>query len=178
MFQENDMATWTFNSVISRPVNADASTVGKSLIQKWRSGIFGCFNYPMTCLSVCFCEPCTVGQVSSIGRGGHRNTCIVVTGLLSLFLVIGTAVQYIDSSNAATAATTFMYISAGLTIFAILYARVQIRNREKLQGSFFGDIFYSLCCSGCSICQMLNQYQPYRGFWSTYEVLDEETGTA
>ena len=172
------MATWTFNSVISRPVNADASTVGKSLIQKWRSGIFGCFNYPMTCLSVCFCEPCTVGQVSSIGRGGHRNTCIVVTGLLSLFLVIGTAVQYIDSSNAATAATTFMYISAGLTIFAILYARVQIRNREKLQGSFFGDIFYSLCCSGCSICQMLNQYQPYRGFWSTYEVLDEETGTA
>jgi len=172
------MAAWTFNSVVGNPVDADASIVGKSSIQKWKSGIFGCFKYPMTCLSVCFCEPCTVGQVSSIARGGHRNTFYVVTALLLLCLVINTSLQYLDSDAAATAAITFMYIAAAVSFFAILYARVQIRNREKLQGSFFGDIFYSLCCSGCSVCQILNQYNPYRGFWSTYEILDEESGAA
>lgn len=55
---------WTFSTVVGQPTTGadvtDSMTNApvKPPTKPWRSGLCGCFDYPLSCLSVCFCEVC------------------------------------------------------------------------------------------------------------------------
>ena len=110
--------------------------------------------------------------------GGSRNACLLVGTVLLVLGVLGFALQLVSEDAVTMAGTILSYVGGVIGLFLICYARVTIRERKNIQGSFFGDCLISFCCSPCSICQILNEYAPYRGFWAGYDVLDEESGGA
>ena len=123
---------------------------------------------------MCAPQACVIGQTTSLAAGGSRNLCLLVGGLLLVLGVLGFALQLVAEDGVTMAGAVLSYIGAIAGFVLILYARIAIRQRKNLQGSGFGDCCISCWCSPCSICQMLNEYSPYRGFWAGYEVLDEE----
>ena len=151
---------------------------------------------------MCFCEACVIGQTTSIAAGGSSNLCLIVGGITLILGVLGFALQLVAEDGVTMAGAVLSYIGGVLGLFLICYARVVIRQRKNLQGSGLGDCCISFWCSPCSICQvregrtsnratsrtaahhqplcaqMLNEYAPYRGFWASYEVLDEEQAGA
>lgn len=173
--------TWTFTSVVGTPTGADGDALSNAPTlaprNRWRAGLCECFSYPLSCLSTFFCEACVVGQTTSIAMGGSRNACLLVGIVLFIFGVLGFSLQLVDEGGVTMAGSVLSSIGGVIGLFLICYARVVIRERKNIEGSGFGDCLISCCCSACSICQMLNEYGRYRGFWDGYEVLDEEAGT-
>jgi len=175
---------WTFSSVVGAPTGADGD--GDALTNapapgprsRWRAGLCECCSYPLSCLSTVFCEACVIGQTSSIALGGSRNVCLLVGTIIFVLGVLGFALQLVSEDAVTMAGAILSYVGAVVGLFFICYARVAIRERKNIEGSFCGDCCISFWCSACSICQMLNEHGRYRGFWDGYEVLDEEAGGA
>jgi len=174
------MATsWTFDTVVGVPVtgvDGDASSTSRA--NKWRVSLCGCCEYPLSCLSTFFCEACVIGQTASIAANGSRNICLATTAVLLFFGILGFSLQFVSSASVSTVGMVLSWIGGVIALFTICYARVAIRKRNNIDGTGFGDCCVSFWCSACSICQMLNQYSPYRGPFATYTILDEESGSA
>ena len=127
--------------------------------ERWNAGLFDCFSHGPSCLSVFFCQPCAIGQTTSIASGGSAFAFWSVTAVLLTLWVLS---MFFGA---------FPLILAIASFVAILYARCRIRERRNLIGGPTGDVLSSLFCGACSVCQMLNEYGPYRGFWSSYETV-------
>lgn len=117
-------------------------------------------------------EPCVVAQVLNIGAGGRKNLCLATGAALIFFTILMVVLQNLPDEGSMVVGGL---ISAGLSLFTLavlLYAKSKVRERENIKGSPVGDCCASFFCAPCSLCQILNQYPPYRGFWASYEVLD------
>ena len=160
---------WTFHSVVG--IGAKAAETARG---KWRTGICGCFASIGSCCSVCWCTPCTQGQTASIASGGNYLVCLGVTMTLLVLMVLGSALQPVS----VAAAIVFMVLGSAAAFVVVFVARRTIRKQEGIPGSDGEDCLLAFCCNWCTTCQLLNQRdEPYRGFWSTYDPLDEEEMT-
>ena len=124
-------------------------------------GLFDCFSNVSSCLAVCFCQPCTVAQTTSIARGGDKNAFVAVVAVMILLFFL------------TSWSGEFAYLLMGGSFLAILYARMKIRKRKNLEGSCARDTVYSFFCGACSVCQILNHFGKYRGFWDSYHDVEK-----
>lgn len=143
----------------------------------WAAGLCSCLSYPGSCLSTCFCEPCVVAQVLDIASGGRKNLCLAVGAGLTFLTLVVVIFQNINNEGTMVVGTILSVALSIFTFAVLLYARSVVRKREGIKGSSLGDCCASFFCTACGLCQILNQYAPYRGFWSSYEVLDESEPT-
>ena len=143
--------------------------------KQWQNGICGCFTYPLSCLGVTFCETCSLGQLSSLSRGGSRTICIFVFLFFFILGIVGFALQLDEDTQMA--GFVIGIVMTFLACFVLLIVRVTIRNRERIQGTICEDVLTTFFCSPCSMCQILNEVgRPYRGFWASYAALPQEDG--
>ena len=140
----------------------------------WRLGLCGCLANLWSCLGVCFCEPCSVGQVTSISRGGSAQACLYVSVMVFFFLVLGTTLELAGRGAVATVGAVVSVIGGLLVFGAVCIARGRVRLNNQIAGSSFGDCLASFFCAPCSMCQIINHYAPYRNPFSTYDPLAVE----
>lgn len=135
----------TFDSLKPAPTGADgdADETGSG---SFATDLCSCLAYPRSCCSVCFCEPCVVGQVLAIGASGREYLCLVTGAAVTFFTVLMVVLQSLP--NEATM-TVGAIISAGISLFifaVVLFARSAVRKREGIGGSWLGDCCVSFFC--------------------------------
>jgi len=184
---------WTFHTIA--PTDG-AAGVPDSAQGKWKRGLCDCFRSIGMCCCVCWCQPCTIGQVSSISRGGAAWVCLLVTfGILAFnagaqffqiwyqndlqnFVVNG--VTSPPGLETLLSTATLLGLAASLCACgAVWNARAAYRRRDKIPGEcgVFSDCLSAWCCAPCSVCQMFSQDSitfaasygtPYKLFWNPY----------
>ena len=117
----------------------------------------------------------TVGQATSVSRGGSAKWCLAVALTLLVFGVVGFGFQVASDSTLMTVGTILSVIGAVLAFIAICVARGRVREQSGIEGSAFGDCCLSFWCGPCSVCQILNNLgAPYKGPFAGYEKLPGE----
>ena len=70
-------------------INTDYSVGNqRNMSREWKVGLFDCFSNVSSCLAVCFCQPCTVAQTTSIARGGDKNAFVAVVAVMILLFFL------------------------------------------------------------------------------------------
>tara|TARA_X000001036_G_scaffold48235_1_gene38535 strand:+ start:7794 stop:8429 length:636 start_codon:yes stop_codon:yes gene_type:complete len=191
---------WTFETIA--PTDGGAGRSGNPL-GRWRRGLCDCFSNIGMCCCVLWCQPCTIGQVQSISRGGAAWACLLVTfGIIGFNLggsIIQSAAQFDWANQVAQgrvplpsdistvlSAVSLLGVAASLcACLAVWNARANYRSRDNIPGSCFTDCLFAWCCSPCSVCQMFNQSGivfaggrgvEYKWFWNPYSEGVEEVG--
>lgn len=163
----------TFHSVVG--TGADASdTTSAPARNAWMHGLCSCLSFPYSCCSVVFCEACTLGQATAVAYNGRGNVCIVVT---LIALAVGGLYFGMNFVN-ETAVMVVGIVASILACLLVIDVRMRIRKARGIGGSLVEDGLLACFCGPCSICQILNEYQPYKGPFSTYEKVDPATPTS
>ena len=102
--------------------------------------------------------------------------CQLVTGTVLLLMILAFALSLVANTAVMTVGSLLSSMAGLFAFFIVCYARVTVREREGIRGSGLGDCFASLCCTPCSMAQLLNQYPPFKTFWYTYDPLYPEGG--
>ena len=170
---------WTFQSVTgaaAAPTGALPQDAGTDSRGTWRYGLCGCFERPLSCLSVFCCQSCTFGQSASIAAGGNAMLCMLVTAFFLVFGITGYALMYATTDEGAVVAGLIISILVSVVaFFLIFFVRRMVRQRNRIEGNECEDCCIAFFCGLCSTCQTLNQIPgPYPGFWSTYSTVDTD----
>jgi Cys-rich protein (TIGR01571 family) len=168
---ETDMGE---TKLVTKQTKSDAPDVPPAT-RAWAAGLCSCLSYPGSCLSTVFCNPCVTAQVLDIASGGRKYLCLVTGIAITILVILMVIFQNIENDDTMVVGTILSVTLSIFTFAVLLYARSVVRKREGIKGSAIGDCCASFFCTACGLCQILNQYAPYRGFWSSYEVLDEST---
>ena len=195
------MKPWTFTTINSTD---GAAGVPDGAPGRWKRGLFECFSSIGMCCCVLWCQPCTIGQLQSIARGGAPWACLLVTlGIIglniggSVFQTLGQVAQLQWTMGDTNMHTTWYWIGGMLSFVASLVAclavwnaRAKYRKRDQIPGEcgMFSDCLSAWCCAPCSVCQMFSQDDvtfagskgvPYKLFWSPYgDGVEESTAMA
>jgi Cys-rich protein (TIGR01571 family) len=173
---------WTFRSIVTAPVartGAGAEEAADGAVaprRSWRVSLFGCCTQPLSCLAVVCFDCVALGQAWSIAEGGDRSMCRIVAGVAFALMVAGLVLSLIASSATSMAASVVNLVLGALGLVILCFARVMVRRRESIGGSWFTDGLAVVCCAPCARAQLLNQYPSrsggYRGLFAGYEPLD------
>lgn len=192
--EEMSTKPWSFQSIAPAEV---ASQNSENVPGRWKSGLFDCFSNIGMCCCVLWCQPCTVGQVQSISRGGATWACLLFTiGIITFNFggQISNALwqvavahhwneyQTFEDFNPIpfnTFAQLFLAAASLCTCLGVWNARAAYRRRDQIPGEcgILSDCLAAWFCSPCSVCQMFSQDEitfagsggrPYKLFWSTY----------
>ena len=146
---------------------------------KWKKGICECFSNCGMCLYVFFCNPCTIGQFTSIAKGGSALLCLLVTFGILVLNITGDALEIASGTNLAmyAAGSVLIALSGLIACVAVCYTRAKYRERYDIPGNCCSDCLAATFCSACATCQHASQDEitacgggerPYEGFWSPY----------
>jgi len=144
----------TFYSVVGapRPVASTGAEADNGATPKrgyWLLGLCECLARPLSCISVACCEPCTVGQITSISRGGSAKWCLATALTLLVLGVVGFGLGYSSDNTVMTLGTILSVIAMVLAFIAVCVARGRVREQNGIEGSAFGDCCLSFWCGPC-----------------------------
>lgn len=162
------MERLTFKSVVGIGDELPPQPSPPKLRNAWLAGLCSCLAYPWSCINVFCCEACTVGQAVSIAQGGSTMICLAVTIGLLFIGILYFSMMFVSPVAAIILGLLLAFGACGL----LLMSRMRIRKAQDIDGSVGYDALLSCCCGPCSLCQMLNQFPPYKGFWYTYDSVD------